>query len=158
MLKQPKDRVKYSAGLYRMQADGSEDELTRSTATVNDLPSLAIQSERDSADINVLVKRFGITGEIPVSQRSMFYGDFSEVTDFQSALNQLRAAQEGFMELPASLRERFNNDPGRLVEFVQDKSNREEAVKLGIMKAPPPAPKPAEPVLVRIAPETPPTS
>ena len=38
-----------------------------------------------------------------------------------------------FDSLPSSLRERFSNDPSRLLAFVDDESNFDEAVKLGLL-------------------------
>ena len=47
------------------------------------------------------------------------------------------AADDAFMALPAAVRERFNNDPAELVDFVSDVNNRSEAIDLGLI--PPPA-------------------
>ena len=47
------------------------------------------------------------------------------------------AADDAFMALPANIRERFNNDPAELVDFVSDDRNRSEAIDLGLV--PPPA-------------------
>ena len=38
-----------------------------------------------------------------------------------------------FMELDAKQRERFENDPGKFVEFVQDDKNLDEAEELGFL-------------------------
>lgn len=46
-------------------------------------------------------------------------------------------AQQNFMLLPAEIRERFNNDPGRLIAFLEDDRNKNEAIKLGIVNKPP---------------------
>lgn len=102
-------------------------------------PSLAVQSQKDDADINVIVRRFGLTGTLPENVRVPTYGDFSEVVDFQSAMNVVRQAQEAFDELPSDVRLRFNNDPQRLIEFLNDEANLDEAVRLGIAVAREPA-------------------
>lgn len=111
-------------------------------------PSLAQQQFQEESDINVLVERFGLTGEMPASPTVPQYGDFTGITDFQSAMNAVLVAQSQFMELPAKVRSRFDNDPQKLLEFVSDDSNREEARVLGLLKdvpvvdASPEAPKP----------------
>lgn len=101
-----------------------------------------IQQFRESADINVLVRRFGLTGEMPPAKAIPQYGDFSQVVDFQTAMNALRSSQEAFDALPARIRDRFNNDPRRFLEFVHDADNRDEAVRLGLVPRPEPPPRP----------------
>lgn len=95
--------------------------------------SLASQSEKADADINEIVRRFGITGELPSGFVPPQYGDFTEISDYRSALQAVRDAAESFMEMPAELRARFQNDPGQLIDFLADQANRSEAVSLGLL-------------------------
>lgn len=95
--------------------------------------SMTQQSFRDECDINTIVKRFGLTGELPTNFRTPQYGDFDNVMDYQTALNAVRQAGEAFMEMPAELRARFNHDPQQLMDFVAKESNREEAERLGLV-------------------------
>lgn len=95
------------------------------------------QEFAEEADINTIVRRFGLTGELPENVRIPQSGDFTGVTDYHSALNLIREADEGFMELPAELRARFEHDPGRLMAFLEDASNKDEAIKLGLVNKPP---------------------
>ena len=101
----------------------------------------AQQQFKDECDINVLVERYGITGELPVGdRRPIDAADFTEVTDYQTALNQLITAQNAFMDLPAKVRKEFDNDPAKLLEFLNDSNNKDEAIRLGIIAAPPEIP------------------
>lgn len=97
----------------------------------------AQQQFKDEVDINTIVRRFGLTGEMPDNYRPPQSGDFTGVTDYQSALNALIAADEAFLEIPAEVRERFANDPQKLMEFLANDKNRDEAVKLGLVQPPP---------------------
>lgn len=101
------------------------------------VPSMTSQQFADDVDINTIVRRFGLTGQLPQSLSVPLSGDFTGVTDFHSAMNLVVAAQDEFMKLPADVRDRFGNDPGALVAFVSDEANRDEAVKLGIVPPPP---------------------
>lgn len=92
------------------------------------------QNQKDDADINTIVRRFGLTGELPKAVVLPQYGDFTSLTDYQTALNAVMAAQEQFMVLPAYIRNRFQNDPQMLLEFCADENNREEAIKLGLIE------------------------
>jgi len=96
-------------------------------------PTLAQQHAKDETDINTIVRRFGLTGELPNNVRVPKYGDFTHVNDYQTAMNMVIKANEAFMQLPADVRTRFNNDPGALVDFVSDDNNRAEAEKLGLV-------------------------
>lgn len=101
--------------------------------------SLALDSQREESDINTIVKRFGLTGQIPQAQRMPVYGDFTEgVSDYRTALDAVNAADRAFMSLSPDVRRRFGGDPQMLLEFVSDPANLEEARKLGLAK---PAPK-----------------
>ena len=123
-----------------LRCDGAEgydrDAVSRETMTVNKEPSLAKQEFKEECDINVLLERFAITGAMPENVRMPTYGDFMDVPDYQSALNAGREAEQSFMELPAKIRERFQNDPQKLVEFCSDKANLAEAQSLGLVPAP----------------------
>lgn len=78
----------------------------------------------DEVDINTIVRRFGITGQMPFGSAQGFYGDFTGITDYDDALDKIREAEEKFMKLPPDVRERFNNDPA---EMVRQASSLEEA-------------------------------
>lgn len=104
------------------------------------------QHHAKSADLNEIVRRFGVTGAAlpPAPLDPRYYGDFTDTADLQTALDRVRAAQDHFESLPAKVRDRFANDPVRLHRFVMDPDNAEEAVKLGLLhkraKPEPPAP------------------
>lgn len=109
-------------------------------------PSLAQQSAKDETDINFILERVARTGRMPESDRQPSFGDFTGFGDYHSALNTVIAAQDAFMELPAKLRARFDNDPGKYVAFFEDEKNRDEAVELGLVspKMPLEAPRDTE--------------
>jgi len=90
------------------------------------------QSDAKDADINEIVRRFGVTKELPQGVRPIMYGDFAEVFDFQTAQNSIIDAKKTFMQIPAKIRDRFNNDPQKFMEFCVDKENLDEMRKLGL--------------------------
>lgn len=122
---------------WRTQYDVEEDEHAGNVSTVyfND-PSKTQQHHRDDADLNVLMKRMGIKDGalLPVASDPRYYGDFTDELDLQSSLLRVKNAQDRFNALPADLRDRFNNDPSKLFRFVTNEANKEEAIKLGLLK------------------------
>lgn len=109
--------------------------------------SLAIQSAKEDSDINTIIRRFGLSGELPANLAMPVSGDFTGVSDFHSAMNLVRQAQDEFLRVPAEVRERFGNDPGRFMAFFDDPANADEARRYGMLRDPVPAP---EPQLVRV--------
>lgn len=95
--------------------------------------SLTRQSFMEEADINVIAKRFGLTGELPEGVRLPRFVDFQEVFSFQDAANVVRAAEESFAAMPAHVRSRFGNDAAQFVAFCSDDANYEEAKRLGLV-------------------------
>lgn len=117
-------------------------------------PTMAQQQFAEECDINEIVRRFGLSGQVPGNFVMPTYGDFEGIVDYQSALNALMAADESFFSLPAEIRKEFDNDPARFVEFCGDSANRERAIELGLV---PPAPV-VEPQLVKVVVDQPPAA
>lgn len=95
--------------------------------------SLCKQSFAEEVDINTIVRRFHLTGELPTDVRAPQYVDFEGVFDFHSAMNAVARAGESFDRMPAHVRARFHNSPAEFVDFCSDAANRSEAVKLGLV-------------------------
>jgi len=97
-------------------------------------PSRTKQSFRDECDINHILRQFNVTGQLPVGSVQPQYGDFSGITDYQSALNAVMAAQDSFLALPAKLRAKFDNDPAVFVDWASDEANKDEMKALGLLR------------------------
>lgn len=123
--------------VLKCRSPGSYDADAESLRTgVDDggLPSLTVQDQREDADINVILKRFGITGELPTTSRVPLEGiDVDEVLDYRQCLDRVKQANAAFAAQPANVRNRFDNDPAKFVDFFMDDANREEAEKLGLV-------------------------
>lgn len=115
--------------------------------------SLTRQSEKDSADINVIVDRMARQGIGPVlNPREPRFLDISEVGSFREAFDQVRDARAYFMELDAEDRRRFRDDPAVFLDTINDPVKLQALIDEGIIVdgsivggAPrdPPAPAPA---------------
>lgn len=122
---------------YNYDRDAASDESGLDCSVDRDtgeyLPSMTKQSFAEECDINTIVRRFGLTGELPEGVRAPTFGDFQDVPDYHSAMNAIRQADEAFFEMPAELRARFGNDAGLFVEFCSDEKNRDEAERMGLV-------------------------
>lgn len=122
---------------WRHQYDDVRDAVERANSDIGDLgPSLTQEHFAKDADINEIVHRFGIgDGTIPPAPNDpRFYADFTEVVDLRTALDRTIQAVTAFDLLPARLRNRFNNNPAEMYEFVLDPANEAEAIALGLLK------------------------
>lgn len=116
---------------YNYDKDAASEE----TALRCEDPTRAKQEFKDECDINVIVERFGLTGEMPQDVRMPFNADFDGILSYQEALNQLIAADEAFYAFPAEIRDRFQNNPARFVDFVSDPKNIAQAHEWGLTRA-----------------------
>lgn len=100
-------------------------------------PSMSQQALKNETDINKIMAKVRKTRQMPLPVHSgqLQFGDFSQVTDYQSARNAVIEAQRAFIALPSAIRTRFENDPHKLLVFLSDDKNRAEAIRLGLVKA-----------------------
>lgn len=112
------------------------------------------QSFKAECDVNNIMKRYIKTGMIEFTNRNEpKYGDVTGVT-FQNAMDIIAAARGMFHELPARVRDRFQNDPAQFLDFVNNPNNRDEARELGLLKPESEAPQaPAAPAGAAQAPQ-----
>lgn len=108
-------------------------------------PGVTKQSFKDECDINKIIAKFDRTGMIEnLNKKSPFYGDVSGLVDYHEALNIVAEAQSLFQSMSAEVRERFSNDPEKMIAFLNNPKNKNEAIKLGLVI--PPSPEPTPPI------------
>lgn len=95
------------------------------------------QHFRKEADINSIIARARKTGVLvdPLISRTRtpMFGDFSEIKTFQEAEQLYIDVVNRFEAMPATIRRKFDNNPGKFVEWINKPENIEEAAKLGIV-------------------------
>lgn len=97
------------------------------------------QSEAAECDINLIVERAKRGADLSHLMRSPGqYMDLVGMPDLREAMNLVTHAQTLFMALDARIRDRFANDPARMIDFLKNPDNRDEAIALGLVVAPPP--------------------
>jgi len=93
------------------------------------------QAHKDECDVNNIIKKYDKTGLIiHVSKIEAEYGDMTGI-DFKSAQDKIAKAKSMFRALPAEIRKRFKNSASELLDFMDNGDNREEAIKLGLIRA-----------------------
>lgn len=97
--------------------------------------SLTQQHFQEESEINNILRSHDRNGVINhIHKGNQIYADFSNVTDLSDALDQIREAQQEFLNIPSEIREKFKNDAGQFFKFASDPSNLDEMRKLGLVK------------------------
>lgn len=111
--------------------------------TINEEPTKTQINQQAACDINNIMAQYKKNPDpaIFIKNGKGIYADFSEVSDYHSAMNQLQEANASFMSLPSQIRTKFQNDPGALLSFLNDPANKQEAIELGLIEKPKPSPE-----------------
>lgn len=118
---------------------------------------LVEQSHVKEVDINAIIKRHGIDLITKTANLNTAEYRFDDVTgnDFQEALFKIKKAESTFQSLPSELRNQFENNPAKFLDFVQNPENADQMVEMGIAsKIEPEIPLQVE--VVNSTPSTPP--
>lgn len=107
------------------------------------------QSMKAECDIHNILRQYQKTGIITHVQNARpTYGDLPDDLDYQRSMNTIMQADEAFAALPATVRDHYGNDPGRLLEALQDPSQADYLREVGILRAPEVPPAVPDPVPV----------
>lgn len=93
------------------------------------------QHFKEECNVNHIMAKYGASRLLEhYGQFKGNYGDFTNVQDYQTSMNQIIAANDMFMSLPSKIRNRFSNDPAQFLAFVSNEANRDEMKSLGLLK------------------------
>lgn len=120
---------------------------SKRVVTVNNDQSLADASQQEECEVNNIMDKYLKTGQVTHLQSLHGqFADVSEIPDLHTALTQVTQAQTTFNLLPAELRERFENSPVKMIAFLSDPRNDQEAISLNLKtpntQTPAPVPEP----------------
>lgn len=88
-------------------------------------------------NINNIIKKYKKTGVIThINTKTGVYADMTQMPNYQEALQTVIHGQTAFDQLPAELREKFKYNPQEMMDYLNDKRNDEEAIKLGLKQRP----------------------
>lgn len=92
------------------------------------------QHLHEQTKMSSILARYDRTGQFNhVNVSPGMYGDFTQYQDLRSNIEKVRSAQAQFDQIPAQIRNKFDNDPTRLVEYLSNPSNLDEAESLGFL-------------------------
>jgi phage internal scaffolding protein len=95
------------------------------------------QHHSETCDINKILATFMQTGIMPPTNTNPQYGDASDPSiQFSEAMLQIAQAKSLFEELPENVREKFDNEPYKFLQFAEDENNHDAMIEMGLMNAP----------------------
>ena len=95
------------------------------------------QHHAKSCDINLILAQFMDTGIMPQTKLNPQHADVSQ-HNFQDAQNQIALAKTLFEELPEHVRNKFENQPYKFLQFAEDENNYDQMIEMGLINAPHP--------------------
>lgn len=99
----------------------------------SDEESLTKQEFAGEVNINNIIAKHRQTGVVThIERRIPQYGDYSFANSLHDALDLVMEADEEFMRLPASVREKAHNDPARFFEMLATESGEKELTEAGL--------------------------
>lgn len=123
---------------YRDRNDPSIDRVRDLTRTRNNEPSKTEQSHTLACNLNEIMRQYGVTKTLPImAYPPEMFGDDNLDLTLTDAYETVRDADFYFQNLPATLRQKFNNSPTQLWQWVNDPANADEAVSLGLLNRDP---------------------
>lgn len=107
--------------------------------TMNNEPSMTVQSERDRSEIREILRRYGATGVADsLRNAELVFRDVTAFDDFTDLMRQNAVAQEEFMKLPSKVRQVFNHDVAAWLDAANDgldEAQTAKVIKLGVVEA-----------------------
>ncbi|CCH66320.1 hypothetical protein RINTHH_1650 [Richelia intracellularis HH01] len=106
--------------------------VSQDTALVCSEDTLTQQNFKEDADLNIMLRKYGVA---PVSEPNWEEVDFSNIGSYHDAMNAIVAAQEQFDALPAEERVKHDNDPGKFMDYWNQRIVEAEKAKIAEAKA-----------------------
>lgn len=103
--------------------------------TVNDEPSMTIQSDGPAADIKNILAHYTEVGIVQnLNKAEAMFLDVTQFDDFTDAMRHAKLAEAEFMKLPSKVREVFHHSVEEWLDAAFDPEKRDALVAKGDIK------------------------
>lgn len=90
------------------------------------------QSQKDDCDINLIMARYVKTGVLDHQRAHGGEYGYASADTFNESMQIVAKGKTMFEELPSQIRTKFENDPAKFLDFVQDNKNIDEMAEMGL--------------------------
>lgn len=102
--------------------------------TINNDPSMTVQSDAHLADINQILRKFEADGIKSLDEAELMFADVSTFGDYHDVMLQVREADVAFHKLPSKVREIFDHSVEKWLDTAHDEDKRDALVEAGFIK------------------------
>jgi len=94
------------------------------------------QSDKSKACVHTILKQQAKGLFVGMHDNRPLEGEIPDVDSYFEAVKIVTDASNAFAELPLEIRQRFDNSPAKLSEFIHNPDNAEEVYSLGLANKP----------------------
>jgi phage internal scaffolding protein len=125
------DIGKNGPGIYVLDTGNKKK---RKVITVTDKNKIVEQSQAALTDVHRLLEPAIKNGLLRHAIK--YEGEMDDIpaADYTDAMNKVAQANSMFEQLPGKIRERFEQNPAKFLEFVQNPANAKELGEMGLLK------------------------
>ncbi|AXL14558.1 internal scaffolding protein [Microviridae sp.] len=122
---------------YDKRMSMSREQIRKSYGiSINQDECMTHQEFKEECNIYNLIKNHGYDYlqnlNQSVTAAQAMYGDYTQINEYQTALNLVQKSNEMFMQIPSDIRKKFNNDAGQYLEFVSNPKNQDKLIEYGL--------------------------
>jgi len=91
------------------------------------------QHHKETCDIHTIMRKYEKTGILEhTAKYGPQYANYVGAPDFKQAMDYIANAHSLFNQVPAKIRDQFDNDAGKYLEFMTDEGNFEQIKQMGL--------------------------
>lgn len=91
-------------------------------------------NQQEDTDVNKILAKYIKTGSITHirNQQDGVYSDLVNQPSYLEAMDTVAKGNQAFEAMPPNLRNKFDNDPHKLISYLEDPKNEQESIELGL--------------------------
>lgn len=113
---------------------------------------LTEQNHKTEVDVNHIVSSRGVDRIAETTKLADLTFDTNPYNDFQEMMEIVAKGKSTFAQLPAQVRDEFQNDPAKYLDYIRHPENRDALVERGWAEPAPAAPAPVEVIVTNPGP------
>lgn len=98
----------------------------------SELPSFTDETFKDECDISLMIEKYRVN-RIPPRTVNVSYGNSPTAEDYENAKFVLAECKSNFECLPSDIRDEFDNDISKYLNYISDETNIKDCYERGLV-------------------------